>query len=100
MTARHGHAPIAMRRTDQPFDQVGDFKWYIGKISGKRILTVAIPTIGGKGWIHSRWSIDHKNVCGAQWSWDGNEDAPTLTPSLHAVGIWHGWVRAGQLIEA
>ena len=26
-----------------------------------------------------------------------NEEAPTLRPSLHAVGIWHGWVTAGQL---
>ena len=25
---------------------------------------------------------------------------PTLTPSLHWIGFWHGWVRGGKLIEA
>jgi hypothetical protein len=31
------------------------------------------------------------------WGWDGNEDKPTLTPSIHAVGSWHGYLRAGRL---
>ena len=34
------------------------------------------------------------------WQWDGNRDAPTLTPSLHWVGVWHGWMRAGELVSA
>lgn len=29
------------------------------------------------------------------WDWDGNRDAPTLQPSVHHVGHWHGWLRAG-----
>jgi uncharacterized protein DUF6527 len=29
------------------------------------------------------------------WEWDGNRDKPTLTPSVHHVGHWHGWLRAG-----
>lgn len=31
------------------------------------------------------------------WGWDGNEDAPTLTPSIHEVGHWHGFLRSGKL---
>lgn len=31
------------------------------------------------------------------WGWDGNEDKPTLTPSIHAVGHWHGFLTAGVL---
>lgn len=31
------------------------------------------------------------------WGWDGNEDKPTLTPSIHAVNQWHGHLRAGRL---
>src|SRR5574343_915858 len=31
------------------------------------------------------------------WQWDGNRDYPTLTPSLHWEGVWHGWLRAGKL---
>lgn len=29
------------------------------------------------------------------WEWDGNEEAPTLSPSVHHVGHWHGYLRAG-----
>ena len=31
------------------------------------------------------------------WGWDGNQDTPTLTPSIHAPGEWHGYLRAGRL---
>lgn len=31
------------------------------------------------------------------WGWDGNEDKPTITPSIHSIGRWHGWLKAGKL---
>lgn len=31
------------------------------------------------------------------WTWDGNKEAPTLTPSIDVIGVWHGWLRAGKL---
>jgi Family of unknown function (DUF6527) len=34
------------------------------------------------------------------WNWDGNEAAPTLSPSVHCVGVgcgWHGFIRNGML---
>ena len=31
------------------------------------------------------------------WGWDGNEEKPTLTPSIHAPGEWHGYLRNGRL---
>lgn len=34
------------------------------------------------------------------WQWDGNETAPTLDPSIHHLGCWHGWLRAGQFTVA
>lgn len=41
------------------------------------------------------------------WQWDGNRDAPTLSPSiLHwgggkdAPATWHGYLRAGKLETA
>jgi hypothetical protein len=34
------------------------------------------------------------------WNWDGNRDAPTLSPSLHAVGHWHGYLRGGFFVQA
>ncbi len=35
---------------------------------------------------------------GSHWDWDGNREAPTITPSiLDVVTGWHGYMRAGQL---
>jgi len=33
------------------------------------------------------------------WQWDGNREAPTLTPSIlhHSNPPWHGFMRAGKL---
>lgn len=32
----------------------------------------------------------------ATWEWDGNVEVPTLTPSIHHKGHWHGHVNAGM----
>lgn len=29
------------------------------------------------------------------WEWDGNLEKPTLSPSVHHVGHWHGYLRNG-----
>jgi hypothetical protein len=36
------------------------------------------------------------------WTFDGNRDAPTLSPSVNCVGgcKWHGWIRAGTWSDA
>lgn len=34
------------------------------------------------------------------WHWDGNRDKPTLTPSVHHVGHWHGYLRDGFWVQA
>lgn len=31
------------------------------------------------------------------WQWDGNREAPTLSPSINVIGRWHGYLRAGKL---
>lgn len=33
------------------------------------------------------------------WGWDGNEDYPTLWPSIHWLGHWHGFLTAGRLVS-
>jgi Family of unknown function (DUF6527) len=58
------------------------------------------------------FSISGKNSSGAQWSWDGNVDAPTCSPSMNikcntpdmkeyqpraGTSICHYFLRAGQL---
>ncbi|TPK42325.1 MULTISPECIES: DUF6527 family protein [unclassified Mesorhizobium] len=29
------------------------------------------------------------------WEWNGNREKPTLTPSVHHVGHWHGFLTDG-----
>lgn len=38
---------------------------------------------------------------GPQWDWDGNEESPTLTPSILKRGacVWHGYLTAGVFKE-
>jgi hypothetical protein len=36
-------------------------------------------------------------IRGASWGFDGNLERPTLTPSVHHIGHWHGYVRAGRM---
>ena len=41
-----------------------------------------------------------------EWQWDGNKEFPTLTPSILVEAVpgwnegWHGWLRAGVLVNA
>lgn len=42
--------------------------------------------------------IKHGNPPRAHtWIWDGNEDKPTLQPSVWLKGRWHGYFRAGRM---
>ena len=103
-TPRYGHPPIAMRRMQSDdLSSAGDFYWEVGE-DGSRFLSLAEPTPrpdNSGGWTYARIPVRQgPNETGKYWGWDGNEDAPTLTPSIHTIGHWHGWVRAGRLIEA
>ncbi len=50
----------------------------------------------------SYWTEDNK----AAWEWDGNREAPTLSPSILVHGgkdqpdQWHGYLRSGKLVNA
>lgn len=105
-TPRHGHKPVQMRRVAgyDAVEKPGDFYWY-NLANGKRYLFLAEPSTDAE-FDAEGFTLIHipvrqgKNEKGVAWGWDGNEDSPTITPSIHTVGIWHGWVRAGQLVEA
>ena len=109
-TPRLGHSPIKMNlvKSNSDISKLGDFCWYnsgdenwYGKLipEGCHDLVIALPIKHDVGWTRSLWTIGYKNTGGHQWSWNGNRTSPTLHPSLHAVGIWHGYVKDGQLIE-
>lgn len=105
-TPRHGHAPIPMRRlADADCDALqvaGDFAWDV-RPNGQRFICLAIPVSKDdpKRYAFSRIPVkEGKNETGQWWGWDGNEDKPTLTPSLHCIGIWHGFITNGTIVEA
>lgn len=100
-TPRYHHEPIPMvlRARPSEFKSAGDY--CIRAVDGdKKVFVIAIPTNQEGKWFPCEWTINHRNESGAQWSWNQNEHKPTLTPSLHWVGVWHGWVKDGMLIEA
>ena len=83
----------------------GTFCWLVdGEL---RSLYLFLPGPAGV----SRWPIwPHRLPNGHYWRWDGNEDQPTLSPSLHVIErtleregvpdktLWHGHVRGGRLV--
>ena len=126
MTYPHyGHDPLPMRRLPDVTQEVqdswpwedmpsggrskrnpnfpekpGDFFWNLS-MGEHRSLVVKLPAPedGQRDGVRE-WPITWALSNGAQWTWDGNEDKPTLTPSLGAPNLWHGWVSNGQLVEA
>lgn len=51
----------------------------------------------GRDGISCEWTVARKNSQGAQWTLSGTKEEPTLSPSLHWVGMWHGYLRSGRL---
>lgn len=104
-TPHYGHPPIAMQRVrDQDaVKSLGDFAWRVEE-NGDRYLLFTVPRPlpdNPKGWLFNCLPVKQgPNESGRHWGWDGNEEQPTLTPSIHALGHWHGWIREGKLIEA
>jgi hypothetical protein len=43
---------------------------------------------------------EHPNPKTPAWKWDGNREAPTLSPSINVIDRWHGYLKAGKLETA
>lgn len=39
--------------------------------------------------------VNRKPADSPSWNWNGSLDKPTLTPSVHHRGHWHGWLTDG-----
>lgn len=64
-------------------------------------LAVPAPPQARLKWVVARLPIwTGIDMAAPLWTWDGNEDKPTLSPSIHTLGCWHGFVRAGEMVEA
>lgn len=103
-TPKYNHAPIKMRAVEDGFDgiqQLGDF---CINAEGTRVQ-MAIPSKSGhaasRGWAYVDLPIGtEKPTPGPSWKWNGDREKPTLEPSIHTHGHWHGWVRNGEMVEA
>lgn len=105
-TPRYGHLPIPMRRVDDDdaIARAGEFCWYVDD-DGCRYLHCAVP--GAKDDPEQYTYIEipvrlgpHERQGRASWGWNGDIKRPTIQPSIHTHGHWHGWIRAGRMIEA
>ena len=106
-TPRLGHEPVPMRRVYdyQDVNNRGDFFWEQRPSDGAQFISMAIPcTPDSDG---RDWEFICIQVCRSEsdktdriWLWDGNNDQPTLSPSIHTHHIWHGWVKGGVMSEA
>lgn len=90
----------AMRRVSgwAEMERVGDY--YFGLDNhGQRRLNVLLPGHAPFGPADEEAAFADLPIGPgplAPWSFDGNEDAPTLAPSVNVVGHWHGFIRAGR----
>jgi len=66
---------------------------YFSEKDGKLFVWVAVPSPCETGIAVGRLPVNQPNG----WSFDGNRERPTLTPSIHCVDHWHGFLRAGRL---
>lgn len=85
---------------DDDLKEIGDFSWRSidGVVQG---MSLCLPNLEGNGvidWIPV--SREGSQFPGQRvWGWDGNLDQPTLQPSLHLLGRWHGYLKAGRLVS-
>lgn len=91
-----------LRRVDKSKSEIdgldpGDF-YLFSDSSGQKWFATCLPG-GTNCCIPLRPLLDSKTNNGHSWQWDGNEDEPTLTPSINCVGVWHGWVTKGKLVS-
>lgn len=79
-----------------PFSaQAGDYSFFVNDKGERCGMLIALPGRDGKVSVGAcPFPNAPDNHPG--WSWDGNVDKPTLSPSIHRLGSWHGFLKAGR----
>lgn len=89
---RHREIPLKEGETTKP----GDFAWSFDSplFSTDNIyLYVHLPD-GYDTWHAIKVARGHV-ISPDTWSWDGNVEKPTLSPSINVPGKWHGYIKNG-----
>lgn len=88
--------PMVRCDSDEAVEQGAPGSFFIDTLeNGQRIMWHKLPD-GNYGCLYLRPVID-KTRTGPSWQWDGNEESPTLTPSVHLPGRWHGFFIKGRM---
>jgi hypothetical protein len=74
------------------YEHPGAYEFTVNTQGQKRMVFVC-PGCKGLTFIAIRPVVDGSEQ---SWEWDGNEEVPTLTPSIHHVGCWHGFLTNGE----
>ena len=88
--------PLRAQRVDN-FESYGEENpppgSYTFESTGKGLLYICPCGCGKMGFVGFRGKVTPPRP---SWEWDGNEESPTLSPSIHDVGHWHGFLKQGQ----
>lgn len=87
--------PVTATRVDDIEDVKavpGAFEYYTSRESGGAPAGIIYSCPCGCG---RSGALAFRPAPSPSWHWDGNRDKPTLRPSVHHVGHWHGWLRNG-----
>jgi hypothetical protein len=85
-----GHPPV----------ELGDFIWGDEREDGTRTLYIRLPDPRASGFDALKCYRGADRGIEREWGWDGNEDRPTLVPSiLVSKDGWHGHLQDGELRE-
>lgn len=85
---------------ESPNVPAGAFTYYTDDRGAIRGMIYACPCgCGNCGLLRFRPVAPADHGC-ASWEWNGNKETPTLSPSVHHVGHWHGWLREGRWEQA
>ena len=94
-------ATIYIRSEGIPLLPAGEWAWVVQEEGGEPIwLVFGCPC--GDRMCNGLISVDRDGDNPPTWKWDGDWDAPTLTPSIQRRGglgcDWHGYLTAGEFV--
>lgn len=80
---------------DEQVAKAGMFHYIRGEEDEVVGMAVCLPLRRGKGM--TEWcTLMFKPAPRPSWDWDGDVHKPTLHPSVHLEGHWHGYLLAGK----
>lgn len=100
--------PVKLRLLDAPPENMDDWEpgmmWPLELLhedsAGFSVVLCRHTDARGVIWPivwHTRQPADEANA--PRWDVVGNAPHLTVTPSINVIGIWHGWIRNGELVE-